>query len=150
MRKGFWIFLVLGLAVVGGLVFTMFTATESAHLRLEGKILKVRVLPLGGGASLVVLDFRATNPSNVPFVVNSVTLHLASATGEAVEGRTASKTNIEKLAALWLEVSEHKQQKQYETMVDEVLKCQNRFQESITSLINAYEEETARLTSSTQ
>jgi hypothetical protein len=61
-----------------------------------------------------------------------------------------SKTNIEKLAALWLEVSEHKQQKQYETMVDEVLKCQNRFQESITSLIDAYEEETARLTNSTQ
>jgi hypothetical protein len=61
-----------------------------------------------------------------------------------------SKTNIEKLAALWLEVSEHKEQKQYETMVDEVLKCQNRFQESITSLIEAYEEETARLTSSTQ
>jgi hypothetical protein len=61
-----------------------------------------------------------------------------------------SKTNIEKLAALWLEVSEHKEQKQYETMVDEVLKCQNRFQESITSLIEAYAEETARLTSSTQ
>jgi hypothetical protein len=61
-----------------------------------------------------------------------------------------SKTNIEKLAALWLEVSEHKEQKQYEPMVDEVLKCQNQFQESITSLIEAYEEETARLTSSTQ
>jgi hypothetical protein len=61
-----------------------------------------------------------------------------------------SKTNIEKLAALWLEVSEHKEQKRYETMVDEVLKCQNRFQESITSLIAAYEEETARLRSSTQ
>jgi len=97
MSKGFWIFLVVGLAVVGGLVFTMFTATESAHLRLEGKILKVRVLPLGGDASLVVLDFRATNPSNVPFVVNSVTLHLAPAAGEAVDGRTASKTNIENI-----------------------------------------------------
>ena len=61
-----------------------------------------------------------------------------------------SKTNIEKLAALWLEVSEHKEQKQYETMVDEVLKCQNRFQESIASLIEAYEEETSRLRSNTQ
>ena len=61
-----------------------------------------------------------------------------------------SKTNIEKLAALWLEVSEHKEQKQYEAMVDEVLKCQNSFQESITSLIEAYEEETARLRGSPQ
>jgi len=56
-----------------------------------------------------------------------------------------SRTNIEKLATLWLEVSEHKEQKQYEKMVDEVLKRQNQFQESITSLIEAYEEGTARL-----
>ncbi|MDP9115151.1 MAG: hypothetical protein M3O20_15895 [Acidobacteriota bacterium] len=97
MSKGFWIFLVLGLAVVGALIFTMFTTTEGAHLRLEGKILKVRVLPLGGDASLVVLDFRASNPSNVPFVVNSVTLYLQPPSGEAVEGRTASKNNIENI-----------------------------------------------------
>ena len=61
-----------------------------------------------------------------------------------------SKTNIEKLAALWLEVSEHKQQKQYEKMVDEVLKRQNQFQESITSLIEVYEKETSRLRAQTQ
>ena len=56
-----------------------------------------------------------------------------------------SKTNIEKLAALWLEVSENKQQKQYEKMVDEALKRQNQFQESIAHLIEAYENEAARL-----
>jgi hypothetical protein len=60
-----------------------------------------------------------------------------------------SKTNIEKLATLWLEVSEHKEQKQYEKMVDDVLKRQNQFQESITSLIEAYEEGTARLKAAT-
>lgn len=56
-----------------------------------------------------------------------------------------SQGNIEKLAALWLEVSEHKEQKQYEKMVDEALKRQNQFQESIASLIEAYTSETARL-----
>lgn len=61
-----------------------------------------------------------------------------------------SKTNIEKLAALWLEVSEHKEQKQYEKMVDEVLKRQNLFQESITSLIEVLEKETTRLRAETQ
>lgn len=61
-----------------------------------------------------------------------------------------SKTNIEKLATLWLEVSEHKQQKQYEKMVDEVLKRQNQFQESITSLIEIYENEMTRLRAQTQ
>jgi len=61
-----------------------------------------------------------------------------------------SKTNIEKLATLWLEVSEHKEQKKYEKMVDEVLKRQNQFQESITSLIETYEDETARLRTAAQ
>ncbi|MGI8896268.1 MAG: hypothetical protein ACR2HE_11570 [Casimicrobiaceae bacterium] len=60
-----------------------------------------------------------------------------------------SQTNIEKLAALWLDVSEHKEQKQYEKMVDEVLKRQNQFQESITPLIEAYEKEIARLKADT-
>ena len=61
-----------------------------------------------------------------------------------------SRTNIEKLATLWLEVSEHKEQKQYEKMVDEVLNRQNQFQESITSLIEVYENETGRLRAQAQ
>jgi len=56
-----------------------------------------------------------------------------------------SQANIAKLAALWLEVSEHKDQKQYEKIVDEVLKRQNQFQESISALIEAYEKDAARL-----
>ena len=98
MSKGFWIFLAAGLAVVGGLIFTMLTATQGAHLRLEGKILKVRVLALpGGAASIVVADFRVTNPSNVPFVVNSVALHLEPATGDAADGAVISKNDVENI-----------------------------------------------------
>ena len=36
MSKQFWIFLLVGVAVVGGLIFMMLTATQGAHLRLEG------------------------------------------------------------------------------------------------------------------
>jgi hypothetical protein len=56
-----------------------------------------------------------------------------------------SQTNIEKLAALWLEVSEHKDQKQYEKMVDAALKRQNQFEESMKELIEAYEAEASKL-----
>ena len=51
----------------------------------------------GRAASIVVVDFRATNPSNVPFVVNSVTLHLEPATGDAADGTTISKNDIENI-----------------------------------------------------
>ena len=98
MSKGFWIFLAAGLAVVGGLIFTMLTATQGAHLRLEGKILKVRILALPGrAASIVIVDFRATNPSDVPFVVNSVTLHLEPVKGDVADGTTISKNDIENI-----------------------------------------------------
>lgn len=60
-------------------------------------------------------------------------------------GSSIPETNIQKLAALWLEVSENKDQKQYEKMVDEALRRQNQFQESIAQLIESYENEAARL-----
>jgi len=60
--------------------------------------LKVRVLALPGrAASIVVVDFRVTNPSNVPFVVSSVALHLEPATGDAADGTTISKNDIENI-----------------------------------------------------
>jgi hypothetical protein len=96
VNKRFLIFLVAGLAVVGGLLFIFLTATAGAHLRLEGKILKVRVLALpNNAASLVVVDFRATNPSDVLFVGSGVTLLLDPATGETVSGAPISKPDVE-------------------------------------------------------
>jgi hypothetical protein len=96
LSKRFSLFFVAGLAVVAVLLLFLFTGTKGAHLRLEGKVLKVRVLALSGSAaSLVMVDFRATNPSDVPFVVNSVKLKIDSATGETVEGVTISKPDID-------------------------------------------------------
>ena len=95
MSKQFWLYLIAGLAVVGILLFALLTGTKGAHLRLEGNILKVRVLALpGSNASLVMVDFRATNPSDVPFVVGSVKLRLQPAQGDASEGMTISKPDV--------------------------------------------------------
>jgi hypothetical protein len=95
MSKQFWLFLLAGLAVVAGLLFLLLAGTKGAHLRLEGKILKVRVLSLPGSkAVLVTSDFRVTNPSDVPFVVSSVKIRLQPAEGDAVEGATISKPDM--------------------------------------------------------
>ena len=95
MSKQFWLFLLAGLAVVAGLLFLLFTGTKGAHLRLEGKILKVRVLSLPGSkAVLVTSDFRLTNPSDVPFVVGSVKLRVQPAEGDPVDGLTISKPDM--------------------------------------------------------
>ncbi len=85
-----------GLGVVAALIFFLFIGTQGAHLRLEGRILKVRVLALSGsGASLVMVDFRVTNPSDVPFVIDSVRLRVQPATGEPSVSTTISKPDID-------------------------------------------------------
>lgn len=95
VSKQFWIFLAAGLAIVALLIAGLLVGTKSAHLELRGKILKVRVLSLGPNASLVVTDFRVTNPSAVPFVVSSVEMKLERSSGEAVAGSEVSRVDID-------------------------------------------------------
>jgi hypothetical protein len=45
----------------------------------------------------VVVDFRAVNPSDVPFVGNSVTIRLEPATGDAIEGAPISKFDVDNI-----------------------------------------------------
>jgi len=95
VSKQFWLFLAVGLAVVGVGIWAVLAGTKGAHLELTGKILKVRVLSLGPNASLAVIDFRVTNPSSVPFVVSSVDMRLEPVSGEPVNGSEVSKVDID-------------------------------------------------------
>ena len=97
MSQRFWLFLAVGVAAVAIAVTGIWFGTKSAHLELTGNILKVRVLALGEKASLVVVDFRVTNPSAVRFVVNDVRLKLTAPTGNTEEGVAASRSDIDKL-----------------------------------------------------
>lgn len=95
MSKQFWIFLLVGLAVVGVLISTTLVSTKSAHLELTGSILKVRTVALSEKASLVLLDFRVTNPSGIPFVVKDVSVTLDPGSGDPIEGTVASKADVD-------------------------------------------------------
>ena len=94
MSKQFWLFLLVGLAVAGGLVWVLLFSTQSNHLELTGSILKVRVLALNN-ASLVMADFRVTNPSGLPFVVKNGELQLDPFSGDPVVAKQVSKTDID-------------------------------------------------------
>src|SRR5580693_4670314 len=87
-------FLIVGLAVVGAALGFLLIGTKGNHLELNGTILKVRVLPLSS-ASLVIVDFRVTDPSDVPFIMKGATLTLEPASGPTLDGMTVSKTDIE-------------------------------------------------------
>jgi hypothetical protein len=97
MSKQFWIFLLAGLGVVGAGIFFLLVGTKSAHVDLEGKVLKVRILSLGQRASFVVVDFRVTNPSDVPFVVQTAAIEVEPRTGEKITGMLSSKSQIDQV-----------------------------------------------------
>jgi hypothetical protein len=97
VSKQLWISLLIGLAVVGiGIAFVLI-GTQGNHLELTGTILKVRVMPLSPTASLVIVDFRVTDPSDVPFVMKGASLTMEPASGETLDGMTVSKSDIENL-----------------------------------------------------
>jgi len=95
VSKQFWILLGVGLAVVAAGLGILLVGTKGNHLELDGEILHTRVMELNPNASLVIVDFRVRNPSDVPFVVKSVTLELTPASGQEVDGRTISKPDLE-------------------------------------------------------
>ena len=97
MSKQLLMFFGIGLVAVGVAVFLTVTGNEGSHLRLQGKVLKVRTGALGEGNSIAVLDFRVENPSDVPFVVGNVEASIEKKNGEMVDGVIAAKADLKQL-----------------------------------------------------
>ena len=98
MNKPFVIFLALGLLCVAGYLGFFMNATKDSRLRLEGKILGVHVSGLSGSAATIVaLDVRITNTSDVPFVAGSATIRVEPAAGEPMEAVTMGRPDLEQM-----------------------------------------------------
>ena len=87
--------LIAGLVVVAIAIGFLLIGTKGNHLELKGTILKVRVMPLSPVASLVIVDFRVSDTSDVPFVMKDAKLTLETATGEILDGMSVSKPDVE-------------------------------------------------------
>lgn len=97
MSKQLLIFFGIGVVAIAIAVVVILSANKGSHLELQGKILKVRTGALGDGNSIAVMDFRVTNPSNLPFVVRNVEISLEKPNGEMVEGVTISKSDLKQM-----------------------------------------------------
>lgn len=97
MSKQFWSFLAVGLAVVAAVVAVIWTGTKGAHLTLDGKILNVRSIHLED-SELVAVDFRVTNPSDIPFVLRDVSLRLGGQ--EQLKGMQVSRSDVDTMFQL--------------------------------------------------
>jgi hypothetical protein len=94
MGQRFWVYFVVGLAVVGAGIFGAFYSNRGSHVQLTGSILKVRSLPDGDGA-IVFADFRVTNLASIPFVVSSVKMSMETTDGEVANAVMFSRSDVE-------------------------------------------------------
>ncbi len=97
MSKRLFIFFGIGLVALAIAVVVILTANKGSHLELQGKIMKVRTGALGEGNSIAVMDFRVTNPSDLPFTVRNVEITLEPQHGDMVDGITVSKADLKQL-----------------------------------------------------
>jgi hypothetical protein len=91
MSKNFLIAVGIGIACVAIAVVGILFMQRGARVGVTGQVLKVRTAPLDENSTIVVLDFRVTNPSDYPFVARNVTAIFEDASGNRTEGITASE-----------------------------------------------------------
>jgi len=99
MSKTFMIALGVGAVCIAIAVGAILFLQRGAHIGVTGQIVKVRTAPLNENSTLVVLDFRVTNPSDYPFVARNVTGIYEDATGNPTEGITASEIDAQHIFA---------------------------------------------------
>jgi hypothetical protein len=97
MSKQFWVFLVVGIAAVAGLVAGIFFLQRGAHVELRGAVLKVRTAALDESSSVAVIDFRFVNPSDYPFIVRDVYVTAEEAGGGILDGAVVSETDARRV-----------------------------------------------------
>lgn len=97
MRSNFAIAFGIGIAVIALAVAGVLFMQRGSRLELPGKVLKVRTAPLDEHSSVTVIDFRVTNPSDVLFMVRSVSVEMEDNQGKSYEGSVAADMDVKPL-----------------------------------------------------
>jgi hypothetical protein len=87
----------IGLLVIGAMVAGGLFASRGAHLELQGSVRKTRVAALSPTRTVVVLDFRASNPADYPFVVKTIEVEVTLADGRKVIGQFVPEVDAKSL-----------------------------------------------------
>jgi len=97
MRIRLLLYFLAGLAVVLLAVALILRSQRGGHMELTGSILKVRTLSTDENSSVALIDFRASNTADYPWMVRSVTVSTTLGEGGPVEGSTVSDVDVARL-----------------------------------------------------
>jgi hypothetical protein len=94
--KSLWICAGIGLLIVGALIQGGLFLSRDSHVELVGAIQKVRTGKLDEQRTVVVADFRVTNPSAYAFQIKDLELELTSG-GKVISGRFIPEVDTKNL-----------------------------------------------------
>jgi len=77
----------IGLLVIGGMIGGGLFATRGTRLELTGSVRQTRLAALSPERSVIILDFRASNQSDYPFVIKTVEVEVTLANGKKEIGQ---------------------------------------------------------------
>jgi len=97
MNRGFLAAFGIGIACIAIAASVVVYMQRGARVGLTGKVLKVRTAPLDEQNSVVVLDFRFTNPSSYMFMVRTVTVALEEKDGKSYDGDPVSEVDAKRM-----------------------------------------------------
>lgn len=94
--KSLWISAGVGLLIVIAMISGGLYLSRDSHVELVGAIQKVRVGKLDDHRSVLVADFRVTNPSGYPFQIKDLALDITSG-GKELATRFIPETDTKNL-----------------------------------------------------
>src|ERR1700730_18105779 len=97
MRSNFAGALAVGVVVIALAIAGLLFVQRGSRLQLPGKILKVRTAPLDESSSVTVIDFRVANPSDLEFMVRSVSVEMEDKQGKSYLGQVSAEMDIKAL-----------------------------------------------------
>jgi hypothetical protein len=97
MNKRFLILFGIGILLVAAAISALLYSNKGSHLVLKEKILKIRTGALSDQDSILVLDLRLENPSDVPFVVRQVEVSIDKADGSTSPASIISKMDVHQI-----------------------------------------------------
>lgn len=86
-----------GAAVVALVVGVALWINQGSHVRLDGRIVKVRVIQTGDDSAVALAELRVRNPASIVFTVRNVRMSLTRQDGSTLDGLVASQADIDRV-----------------------------------------------------
>jgi hypothetical protein len=87
----------VGLVLVALLAGLVYWFNMDSQVRLNGQVVRVRTIATSDASSVLIAEVRIDNPSDVPFVVRSVTAGVTAAGGAAVTGDPVAEGDLDRV-----------------------------------------------------